>query len=65
MGGGREVQEGGDIQYTCGWFHVDTWQKPTQYWRAIILQLKKNFLKWEAEVFKNVTFFYVYTEKNV
>ena len=23
--------------------HVDEWQKPTQYYRAIILQLKINF----------------------
>ena len=25
--------------------HVDEWQKPTQYYRAIILQLKINFKK--------------------
>ena len=36
VGGGREVQEGGDI-----WLiHVDVWQKPTQYCKAIIFQLK-------------------------
>ena len=39
-GNGREVQEGGDILYL--WLiHVDVWQKPTQYYKAIILQLKK------------------------
>ena len=36
-GNGREVQEGGDILYL--WLiHVDVWQKPTQYYKAIILQ---------------------------
>ena len=25
--------------------HVEVWQKPTQYCKAIILQLKKNFFK--------------------
>ena len=36
VGGGTEVQEGGDI-----WLiHVDVWQKPTQYCKAIIFQLK-------------------------
>ena len=25
--------------------HVDVWQKPTQYWKAIILQLKRNIKK--------------------
>ena len=37
VGGGREVQEGGNI-------HVDVWQKPTQYCKAIIFQLKKNLV---------------------
>ena len=32
-GGGREVQEGGDI-----WpIHVNVWQKPSQYCKVIIL----------------------------
>ena len=26
-------------------FHVDVWQKPTQFCQAIILQLKNNFFK--------------------
>ena len=33
------VQEGGDYVYL--WLtHVDVWQKPTQHYKAIILQLK-------------------------
>ena len=33
------IQEGGDIRNP--WLiHVDIWQKLTQYWKAIILQLK-------------------------
>ena len=36
--GGREVQERGDI-------HVAVWQKPTEFYKAIILQLKNKFLK--------------------
>ena len=41
MGGGREVQEEGNL-----WLiHVDVWQKPTQYCKAVILQLKINKLK--------------------
>ena len=39
VGGGREAQEGGDVLYL--WLiHVNIWQKPTQYCKAIILQLK-------------------------
>ena len=45
VGGGREVQEGGRFKregtYVYSWLiHVDIWQKPTQYYKAIILQLK-------------------------
>ena len=42
-GGGREVHEVGDICIPL--IHVDTWQKPTQHCKAIILSLKidKNF----------------------
>ena len=39
MGGGREVQEGGDILTPM----ADVWQKPTQYCKAVILQVKINF----------------------
>ena len=40
MGGGREVQEGGDMLYL--WLtQVAVWQKTTQYCKAVILQLKK------------------------
>ena len=42
--GGRweRVSRGRGHLYTCGWFHVDVCQKPTQYCKAIILQLKIN-----------------------
>ena len=41
MGGGREVQ--GRETYVYLWLiHVDVWQKPTQYCKAIIVQLKIN-----------------------
>ena len=44
VGGGREVQEGGDI--LCLWLiHVDVWQRLTQSCKAIILQLKVNLKK--------------------
>ena len=37
VGRGREVQEGGVI--LCLWLiHGDIWQKPTPYYKAIILQ---------------------------
>ena len=35
------VQEGGDMCVYLWLIHVDVWQKPTQYCKAIILQLKK------------------------
>ena len=39
---GREVQEGG--AYVFLWMiHVDIWQKPTEFYKAIILQLKNKF----------------------
>jgi len=45
IGGRREVQEGGNIYIYLWLIHVDVWQKPTQYCKAIILELKiKN--KW-------------------
>ena len=39
--GGREVQEGGDMCIPMS-DHFVKWQKPTQYFTAIILQLKIN-----------------------
>jgi len=39
--GGREVQEGGDMYIPMS-DHFVKWQKPTQYFKAIILQLKIN-----------------------
>ena len=41
LGGRWEVEEGGDICMYLWLIHVDVWQKPTQYYKAIILQLKK------------------------
>ena len=41
VGGGKEAQEGGTYVYL--WLiHVDVWQKPTEYCKEIILQLKIN-----------------------
>ena len=41
LGGGREFQREGTYIYL--WLiHVDVWQKPTKYCKAIILQLKIN-----------------------
>ena len=40
---GREVQEGGDIGLPMA-VHVDVWQKPTQYYKAIIHQFRINKL---------------------
>ena len=38
VGTEREFQDGGDVY---PWLiHADVWQKPTQYWKAIIFQLK-------------------------
>ena len=44
--GGMEREMGGELRrdgtYAYAWhIHVDLWQKPTQYYKAIILQLKK------------------------
>ena len=41
--GGRFRREG---TYVYLWLiHVDIWQKPTQFCKAIILQLKKKYIK--------------------
>jgi len=48
LGVGKKVQEGGDIYIYLWLIHVDVWQKPTQYCKTIILQLKKFFLKRET-----------------
>ena len=48
VGGGREVKREGAYGYL--WLiHVDVWQKPTQYCKAIILQLKISKLKKKRE----------------
>ena len=40
-GDGRKVQEEGDYEYL--WLiRVDVWKRPTQFRKAIILQLKKS-----------------------
>ena len=44
VGGGREVQEGGDICIHIAGSHV-VQQKLTQHCKAVILQLKINFKK--------------------
>ena len=41
--GGRLTMEGTYLYQW--WIHVDVWQKPTQYYKAIILQLKTKKLK--------------------
>ena len=38
-GGGREIQDG-ETHVHLGVIHVDVWQKPPQYCKVIILQLK-------------------------
>ena len=38
-GDGRGVQDGG-IHVHLWLIHIDVWQKPSQYWKVIILQLK-------------------------
>ena len=43
QGGGSFKREG---TYIYLWLiHVDKWQKPTQHYKAVILQLKIKFLK--------------------
>ena len=39
QGGGRGVQNGGDSCIPMP-IHVDVWQKPSQYCKVIIIQLK-------------------------
>ena len=41
VGGGRKVQEGGDV-CTRGLIAVDVQQKPAGHCKAVILQLKTN-----------------------
>ena len=45
VGDGREVQGEGDMYVYLWLIHADTWQKPTQYCKAIILQLKLKIKK--------------------
>ena len=40
MGSGKEVQEGGDVCVPTA-DSFDVWWKPTQYHKAIILQVKE------------------------
>jgi len=39
-GGGKVVQEGGDIYIYLQLIHVEVWQKTTKFCKAIILQYK-------------------------
>ena len=39
-GGGRGLQDGGTTYVYLWLTHVDVWQKPSQYCKVIILQLK-------------------------
>ena len=56
VGGEREVQEG--RPYVDLWMiHADIWQKPTQYCKTIILQLKVNKLRTKINKNKGYTFF--------
>jgi len=49
VGGGREVN--GEGTYVYLWLiHVDVWQKPTNYCKAIILQLKINKFEREQKI---------------
>ena len=43
---GREVQERGEYVYLWQ-IHVNVWQKPTQYCKVIVLQLKINYKKYK------------------
>ena len=40
-GDGREVQKGGDIYIYLWLIHVEVCQKTTKFYKAIVLQLKK------------------------
>ena len=42
--GGGEIQEGGDM-CILRLIHVDVWQKPAQYCKTVVLQLKINKCK--------------------
>ena len=57
MRGGREVLEGGGIYIYTWLIHVDIWQKPTQYCKAGIFQLKinlKNYKKGAVKTMKQL-----------
>ena len=54
--GGKFKEEG---TYVYLWLiHVDIWQKPTQYCKAIILQLKINKLKKKKYTVNDLTYIY-------
>ena len=42
--GGNFPSQLSDLEYVTWLIHVDKWQKPTQYFKAVILQLKINTL---------------------
>ena len=51
MGGEKQAQKGGDICIVPVADSCDVWQKPTQYHKTIILQLKINKEEKNLEIF--------------
>ena len=52
--------------YTYVWLnHVDVWQKPTQYYKAIILQLKMNTLFKNVEITVILVYYYFLLCKHI
>jgi len=48
VGGRRRAKM--EATYVYLWsIHIDVWQKPTQYCKTTVLQLKINFLKWRQQ----------------
>ena len=61
--GGRFKREG---TYACLWLiHVDVWQRPTHYCKAIILQLKINTLKIITKISNNDSSYFIGTAVQV
>ena len=61
--GGRFNREG---TYIYLWLiHVDVWQKPTQYCKAIILQLKMNTLFKNVEITVILVYYYFLLCKHI
>ena len=55
-----------DETYIYLWLiHVDVWQKPTQYYKAIILQLKMNTLFKNVEITVILVYYYFLLCKHI